>query len=110
MTDAPYRSEREGVFDEFIDDGEPTVTPVRAPAPERNSRDLSQLHRVLDWLAKDEAGRTLTVDYHEGEVRVFFEQRKRRGETEDAAFEGKASDFAGAVDIAESEGWSDGRS
>jgi hypothetical protein len=70
-----------------------------------DKRDMDALHRVLGWLSRDEAGRTMTVDYHEGEVRLFLEQRRRRGETEDAAWEGKASDFAGALDIAETDGW-----
>ena len=65
------------------------------------NRDLSQLHRVLDWLAKDD-GRRMTVDYVEGEVRVTLDTRGARG---GLVAIGKASDFAGAVDIAETEGW-----
>jgi hypothetical protein len=68
-------------------------------------RDMDALHRVLDWLARDEAGRTMRVDYHEGEVRVYLEQRARRGETEDDAYVGQSSDFAGAIDDCEQDGW-----
>jgi hypothetical protein len=70
-----------------------------------DKRDMDALHHVLDWLARDEAGRTMTVDYHEGEVRVYLEQRRKRGETEDAAFAGQSSDFAGAIDDCEQDGW-----
>jgi hypothetical protein len=72
---------------------------------ELDKRDMDALHRVLDWLARDEAGRTMRVDYHEGEVRVYLEQRARRGETEDDAYVGESSDFAGALDDCESDGW-----
>lgn len=71
-------------------------------------RDLAALLRVLDWLSRDEAGRVMHVDYHDGEVRVYLEQRPKRGETEDDAYVGESSDFAGAVDDCESEGWRDG--
>jgi len=67
-------------------------------------RDMDALHRVLDWLAMDDA-RTARIDYDEGEVRLCLEQPKRRGETEDAAYVGQSSDFAGAVDDCESDGW-----
>jgi hypothetical protein len=73
-----------------------------------DARDLSALRRALDWLARDEAGRTMTVDYHEGEVRLFLEQRRKRGETEDGAWNGQSSDFAGALDDCETDGWRDG--
>lgn len=67
-----------------------------------DARDLAALHRVLEWLARDDM-RRLTLDYCEGEVRVTFDTRgvARSGDVSI----GTASDFAGAVDIAESEGW-----
>lgn len=67
-------------------------------------RDLTQLARVLDWLARDEA-REAKLDYVDGEVRLYLEQPKKRGETEDAAYVGQSSDFAGAVDDCETDGW-----
>lgn len=63
-------------------------------------RDVRALNRVLEWLARDDM-RRLTLDYCEGEVRVTFDTRGTRGPVSI----GTASDFAGAVDIAESEGW-----
>ncbi len=65
------------------------------------SRDLAALHRVLEWLVKYDM-RRLTLDYCEGEVRVTFDTR---GTARGPVSIGTASDFAGAVDIAESEGW-----
>lgn len=67
-----------------------------------SSRDLSQLHRVLEWLAKDYV-RTAYIAYSEGEVCVTLIPSVHSDLEEQ--FRGKASDFAGAVDIAESEGW-----
>lgn len=70
-------------------------------SPSLDARDLAALHRVLEWLAKDDM-RRLTLDYCDGEVRVTFD---RRGVARADVSIGTASDFAGAVDIAESEGW-----
>ena len=69
-----------------------------------DARDLAALHRVLEWLAKDDM-RRMTLDYCEGEVRVTFDRRGVSKARSDDVSIGTASDFAGAVDIAESEGW-----
>lgn len=69
-----------------------------------DARDLAALHRVLDWLAKDD-GRRMTVDYCEGEVRVVFDWR---GSGPPRVFVGQSSDFAGAIDDCEADGWNRG--
>ena len=70
-----------------------------------DARDLAALHRALEWLAKDD-GRRMTVDYCEGEVRVVFDRvGLRRLERGALAFVGQSSDFAGAIDDCESDGW-----
>lgn len=73
-------------------------------SPSLDARDLAALHRALEWLAKDD-GRRMTVDYCEGEVRVVFD---RRGASRDGVSVGQSSDFAGAIDDAESDGWAFG--
>lgn len=69
-------------------------------SPSLDARDLAALHRACEWLAKDD-GRRMTVDYCEGEDR-----RGIRGPVD--VYVGQSSDFAGAIDDCEADGWNHG--